>query len=38
MLLDTTYSVRVAGSPPPRLADLRAALLAREIGIGPIFA
>jgi cytosine/adenosine deaminase-related metal-dependent hydrolase len=38
MLLDTTYSVRAGGSPAPRLADLRAALLGRDIRVGPIFA
>lgn len=38
MLLDTTYSVRAGGGPPPRLADLRRDLLARDIRIGPIFA
>jgi hypothetical protein len=38
MLLDTSYSVRATASPPPRLADLRAALLGRDIRVGPIFA
>ncbi len=38
MVLDTTYSVRTSGSPAPRLADLRAALLARDLRVGPIFA
>lgn len=38
MVLDTTYSVRTSGNPAPRLADLRAALLARDLRVGPIFA
>ncbi|HET9345382.1 MAG TPA: amidohydrolase family protein [Candidatus Limnocylindrales bacterium] len=38
MLLDTSYSVRAGPNPPPRLADLRAALLARDLRVGPIFA
>jgi 5-methylthioadenosine/S-adenosylhomocysteine deaminase len=38
MVLDTTYSVRATGTPAPRLADLRAALLARDLRVGPIFA
>ena len=38
MLLDTTYSVRSGPSPAPRLADLRKALLGRDIRVGPIFA
>jgi hypothetical protein len=36
--LDTRYSVRRSATPPPRLADLRAALLARDLRVGPIFA
>ena len=35
--LDTTYSVAAAPSPPPRLADLRAALLGIYPQAGPIF-
>ena len=38
MVLDTTYSVRSGPGPAPRLADLRAALLARDPRVGPIFA
>jgi 5-methylthioadenosine/S-adenosylhomocysteine deaminase len=38
MVLDTSYSVRASGSPAPRLAQLRAALLARDLRVGPIFA
>jgi 5-methylthioadenosine/S-adenosylhomocysteine deaminase len=38
MLLDTSYSVRAGPNPPPRLAELRATLLARDLHIGPIFA
>jgi 5-methylthioadenosine/S-adenosylhomocysteine deaminase len=38
MTLDTTFSVRATQNPAPRLADLRAAILANYIGAGPIFA
>ena len=38
MTLDTTYSVRAAASPPPRLAELRKAILGADIAAGPIFA
>jgi hypothetical protein len=38
MTLDTTYSVRAASKPPPRLAELRKAILDTYIGAGPIFA
>jgi 5-methylthioadenosine/S-adenosylhomocysteine deaminase len=38
MTLDTSYSVAAGDSPPPRLADLRAALLGRYPQVGPIFA
>ena len=38
MTLDTTYSVRAASTPPPRLAELRKAILGSYIGAGPIFA
>lgn len=38
MLLDTSYSVRAGANPPPRLAALRATLLARDLRVGPIFA
>jgi hypothetical protein len=38
MALDLTYSVVAFDTPPPRLADLRAALLARYPQTGPIFA
>jgi 5-methylthioadenosine/S-adenosylhomocysteine deaminase len=38
MTLDTTYSVRTGSSPPPRLADLRKAILGSYVGAGPIFA
>jgi 5-methylthioadenosine/S-adenosylhomocysteine deaminase len=38
MTLDTTYSVRQSGTPPPRLSVLRASLLGRYRQIGPIFA
>ena len=38
MTLDTTYSVRAAASTPPRLAELRKAILGADIAAGPIFA
>jgi hypothetical protein len=38
MALDLSYSVAASPSPPPRLADLRAELLARYNQTGPIFA
>ena len=38
MALDLTYSVIAAPTQPPRLADLRAALIARYPQVGPIFA
>ena len=38
MTLDTTYSVRASSSPPPRLSELRTAILEHYIGAGPIFA
>lgn len=38
LALDLTYSVSVSDHPPPRLADLRAALLARYPQAGPVFA
>jgi hypothetical protein len=38
MTLDTSYSVRASGSPPPRLSALRKAILEQYIGAGPIFA
>ena len=38
MTLDTTYSVRAGTSPPPRLAEMRKAILHDYIGAGPIFA
>jgi 5-methylthioadenosine/S-adenosylhomocysteine deaminase len=38
MALDLTYSVTASDSPPPRLADLRAELLARYSHTGSIFA
>ena len=38
MLVDTSYSVRTPASPPPRLAELRAELIARYPQVGPIFA
>src|SRR3954469_5922147 len=38
MLIDTSYSVRHVDAPPPRLADLRAALIARYPQVGPILA
>jgi 5-methylthioadenosine/S-adenosylhomocysteine deaminase len=38
MVLDTRYSVRAGPGPAPRLADLRQALLARDLRVGPIFA
>jgi 5-methylthioadenosine/S-adenosylhomocysteine deaminase len=38
MTLDTTYSVNTTTSPPPRLAELRKAILDHYIGAGPIFA
>jgi cytosine/adenosine deaminase-related metal-dependent hydrolase len=38
VLVDTSYSVRTAATAPPRLADLRAALIARYPQVGPIFA
>ena len=38
MALDLSYSVATSPSPPPRLADLRADLLARYNQTGPIFA
>jgi len=36
--LDTRYSVRRSATPAPRLAEVRAALLARDLRVGPIFA
>ena len=36
--IDTTYTARAATTPPPRLADLRQALIARYPQVGPIFA
>ena len=36
--LDTRYSVQRAARPAPRLAELRGALLARDLRVGPIFA
>ena len=38
MTLDTSYSVRTSSSPPPRLSELRTAILNTFIGAGPIFA
>jgi 5-methylthioadenosine/S-adenosylhomocysteine deaminase len=38
ILVDTSYSVRATVTAPPRLADLRAALIARYPQVGPIFA
>ena len=38
MSVDTRYSVLAADAPPPRLADLRAALIARFPQTGPIWA
>jgi hypothetical protein len=38
MALDLTYSVSASDSPPPKLADLRAAILARDPEAGPLFA
>ena len=38
MTLDTTYSVRAGTSPPPRLQELRTAILGADIAAGPIFA
>jgi 5-methylthioadenosine/S-adenosylhomocysteine deaminase len=38
MALDLSYSVSASDSPPPKLADLRAALLGRFPQTGPIFA
>jgi 5-methylthioadenosine/S-adenosylhomocysteine deaminase len=38
MLLDTSFQVRPDGSPPPTLAELRAALVAQYPQVGPIFA
>jgi 5-methylthioadenosine/S-adenosylhomocysteine deaminase len=38
MTLDTSYSVRPGSKPPPRLAELRKAILQTYIGAGPIFA
>jgi 5-methylthioadenosine/S-adenosylhomocysteine deaminase len=37
MLVDTSYSVKAPSTPPPRLADLRAELVARYPQTGPIF-
>jgi hypothetical protein len=37
MALDLTYSVSASDSPPPRLADLRSALLGRFPQTGPLF-
>jgi hypothetical protein len=37
MLLDTSYAV-APHAPPPRLAELRAALIAAYPQVGPIFA
>ncbi|HUZ00946.1 MAG TPA: amidohydrolase family protein [Thermomicrobiaceae bacterium] len=36
--IDTTYTAGPAAAPPPRLADLRRALIARYPQVGPIFA
>ena len=38
VLVDTSYSVNSPASPPPRLADLRAELIAQYPQVGPIFA
>jgi 5-methylthioadenosine/S-adenosylhomocysteine deaminase len=38
MAVDTRYSVLASDAPPPRLADLRAALIARYPQTGPIWA
>jgi 5-methylthioadenosine/S-adenosylhomocysteine deaminase len=38
MLLDTSYVARPGGEQPPRLAQLRAALIAEYPQVGPIFA
>ena len=38
MTLDTTYSVRAGTGTPPRLAELRKAILGADIAAGPIFA
>jgi hypothetical protein len=38
MLVDTSYSVKTPAAPSPRLADLRAELIARYPQVGPIFA
>jgi cytosine/adenosine deaminase-related metal-dependent hydrolase len=38
MALDLSYSVSASDAPPPRLADVRAALLARFPQAGPLFA
>lgn len=37
MLLDTRFSANAPDAPPPRLSDLRAALIGRDPRIGPIF-
>ena len=38
MLVDTSYSVKTQAAAPPRLADLRAELIARYPQVGPILA
>jgi hypothetical protein len=38
VLVDTSYSIRTPATPAPRLADLRAELIARYPQVGPIFA
>jgi len=38
MLVDTSYSVKTPAAAPPRLADLRAELIARYPQVGPILA
>jgi hypothetical protein len=38
MTLDTSYSVKPGSKPPPRLSELRQAILNAYIGAGPIFA
>ena len=38
VLVDTSYSVKTPATEPPRLADLRAELIARYPQVGPIFA
>ncbi len=37
MLVDTRFSVQATGTPPPKLAELRAELIGRYPQVGPIF-